>query len=70
MPYKVISDNCRVGGRVVPKGTILADNQITGGAAEALLASKQITKVTPETPAAPAAPAPAAPAPAPVKVAG
>jgi len=57
MPYKVLSSNCRVGGRIIPQGTILNDNQITGSAAEALLASKQIERVNPvPAPAAPASP--------------
>ncbi len=57
MPYKVIGDKCRIGGRLLPIGTTLADNQILGAAAEALLASKQIA-VAP-TPVAPSTPTPA-----------
>jgi len=72
MPYKVIGENCRVGGRVIPKGTTLADNQIIGGAASALLAANQIVSVNP-APAAPATspaaqPSTVTPPPAPAKV--
>lgn len=66
MPYQVIGDKCRVGGRLIPKGTTLADNQILGAAASALVAAKQLA-------IAPAAAAPAQPTtakPASVKVAG
>ena len=64
MPYKVISTNCRVGGKVIPQGTILQDNQLIASAASALIASKQIEAVTPDP-----APAPA-PKPSKVTVAG
>ena len=57
MPYKVISNNCRLGGKVLPKGAVLANNEITVGAAKALVANKHLVDMTGPQAAVPAAPA-------------